>query len=279
MATDWNIDLLCLMLCQHRPARLDAALYQLLIEVPKRTGIQPRVILSPDRPTAPVKEVCQRWVLNPNVINKPLPFPLVSQEEGAQWIRGRNWMLDQVEQQGWKPRWIFPFDDDWLMGPGWDVHLPQMLEAEGVNSWAFVNLVLWDRVDSKGLDVNTRQRHYSPILGRHQQGWRHDTTKTDFLTKQCTELGNVGTAPFFMLDYGSIVPEERRAMYRKYVKAGKLCPYVKNYVRPPTRRSLVECLNLDPAAYYNWQLEQEGKIGNAKPTKCLEPGGSGGAQL
>jgi hypothetical protein len=247
----------------------------MLVECPEKTSISPWVVLSPDRATPAVLDVCKKYVLNPRVIYAPLPFPLVSQEDGQQWIKGRNWMLDQAEQAGVKARWVTAFDDDWQWGPGWDVHLPAMLETEEVDSWKAISLVLWDRADG-GLDVNTLQIHASPLIGRHKVGWRHDLEKTDFLTRQCAALGNVCTMPFFIMDYGCIVAAERRAMFKRYVKAGKLCGYVKNYIRDPIRRPLQECLGMHPEEYYAFQVQQWGRIGYAKQTQCSEPGGSGG---
>jgi len=279
MVTRQAVDLLLITLCQSRPARLRAALTQSLIECPKKTGLKTAVILSPDRPTPAVRDVCHSWQDHPGVLYRPLPFPLVSPEGGQRWIEGRNWLLGEADAAGITARWQSNYDDDWQWGPGWDEHLPKMLNDDGVDAWEAVSLVLWDRLDDAGLDVNLRQYHWSPLIGRYQTGWRFDTRLTNQITKQCP--GRRAEMPFFLLDFGTVSSTERRAMYRKYMRAGKTCNYVKRYVQTPIRKPLDWILKKfpDPAKFKAWQIERllkEGILSNAKSTKHALPQGPRG---
>lgn len=265
MVEERAVDLLLLMLCHCRPARLRAALTQVLVKCPKKTGLKVAVVLSPDRPTPAVRDICHQWQDHPQVLYRPLTKPVISVLEGKQWIRARNWMLCEADGAGIQARWLTSMDDDWLWGPGWDEHLPKMLNQDRIISWAVVSLVLWERADGSGLDVNVRQRHFSPLFGLYKPGWRLNPSLTNFTTMQVEQVvandgDRAGVAPFFILDSGTIKAAERRRMYREYLRSGKTCDYVKNYVRDPIRMPVEKALAMEPYDFFVHQLSRDPEL-------------------
>lgn len=233
-----------------RPFRLRRTLKFALDTIPKQTGVQTRVVLVEDRPSALTKNVIAKWRDHERVLHFVCPFPIVSAEQGQLWTAARNLAALEMDRRGWEPEWVSNFDEDWEFGPGWSLHLRRCLENPDAWSWRAVNLFLWDSRDR----VNVRQRHDSPLFGRYRRGWRRDPEMTNQTCVQVEQhVAQYPEAeqylPFFLLDDGTLEIDERTRMFKAYMAAGKQCDFVRNYIRPPIVKPLDELLQMTPEEY------------------------------
>jgi hypothetical protein len=181
----------------------------------------------------------------------------MSPEGGQRWTEARNWALERIDALWPDTEWVANWDDDWAAGPGAG-RLGELLSTPEVYSWRAVSLFLWDEDGN----VNVRQRHNSPLFGRHRPGWRRDP-------KLCNQIAQEVEAhvaahpeaerylPFYLLDYGSICPEERQKLFNDYANAGKFDNYTLRYVTEPILKPLEEILEEfpNPLDYWNWQIQ------------------------
>jgi hypothetical protein len=201
----------------------------------------------------------------PNVLVTEPVCPVTSPELGQQWTRVRNGLSDDFDALGHVAKWCANWDDDWLLGPGWDhpeTGLPALLASDEVWSWRFVSACVWGRDKDGAAQVNLRQFHDSPLFGRYEKGWRRDETMTDQIAQAVTDLVKYRPeaeqyAPFYLIDCGTITPQERQYLFRYYAKVGKCDDYTKRYIWEPKCKPLTWVYNNypDPRDYRNMQIE------------------------
>ncbi|NIQ80987.1 MAG: hypothetical protein GTN93_23405 [Anaerolineae bacterium] len=255
-------------ICQRRAGRLNAALNLILNEIPRRTGLETFCVLCPDRPTVQVAEVVENYRPHRRVLVTDPVCPVTSPEHGQQWTRVRNGLSDDFDAQGHVAKWCANWDDDWLLGPGWDLPetgLPAMLASRSVWSWRLVSAHVWGADRDGKATVNLRQFHDSPLFGRYEKGWRRDETMTNQIADKVIDHVAKNPeaeryAPFYLIDCGTITDEERRFLYRKYAKVGKCDDYTRRYIQEPRTKPLTWVYNQfpDPRDYRNMQLKELG---------------------
>jgi hypothetical protein len=253
------------MLGHKRARRLGTSLHQVLNLIPERTGLRTAAVLGLDRPTRHVRDAVAFYQDRPNLLVTELDCPVMS-AGGQRWTEARNILMDRFDTEDGRAPWCANFDDDWVLGPGWDDPRTGLLAAvrhQHVVSWRAVSLFIWDR--GEGPLVNTMQHHDSPWLGRYETGWRRDEAMTNQITPHvermvAAEPTREKYLPFYILDCGTITPNERRRLYNEYMAAGKQCRYVRNYVRPPKLRPLKTILKRykKPETYSRHQLNMIG---------------------
>lgn len=248
------VDLAVISFCHKRAKSLDAALHQVLIEVPEKTGLSTRCVLMPDRVSEPVQQIVDHWASHPSVIVRPPSLPILSPEHGQQWCRARNEGLEEIDRH-WIPRWTADHNDEWLYGPGWEEHLAACLDNDDVDAWIATSLFIWTE---DGSDVNVRQRHQSPLFGRHQFGWRRNPDLTNQVAQQIEDPRTAvhRDLPFFLMDYGTTTQKERERVYRACANAGKEDDYTRRFVERPVLQPLKLVLEAyTPEQYHNTQLQ------------------------
>lgn len=251
------IDLAVITFAHKRPIALDIALKQMLITVPERTGLITRCVLMPDRVSPPVQQIVDHWAEHPSVVIQPPSLPILSPEHGQQWCRARNEGLAEIDKY-WIPRWVCDWNDEWLLGPGWEEHLRPCLDSEDVDAWIATSLFIWD---SDQQDVNMRQRHQSPLFGRHQPGWRRNPALTNQVARQIEDPAKATHRhlPFFLLDYGTTSLAERERVYKACCNAGKIDQYVNRFVEMPVLQPLQLVLEAyTPEEFHHMQVQLYG---------------------
>jgi hypothetical protein len=184
----------------------------------------------------------------------------MSPQHGQRWIETLNEMCEVFDRTGHEAEWVMDMDDDQLFSHGYIQLLAHCLNARergDVWAWRSVTLYLWDE---EGTQVNVRQYHWSPTIGRYRFGARRHTGRVievpDFVQDAINEdPKRCPTLPFYLLDYGTSCERERKLLYREYARAGKLDPYTQKYVTAPLLVPLASLLRdfPDPANFESWQ--------------------------
>ncbi|MFA4972389.1 MAG: hypothetical protein WC683_07230 [bacterium] len=182
--------------------------------------------------------------------------PVLSPKHGQQWTQVRNECFQAFDDAGHTAEWSANFDDDWIMGPGWEV-LDDLWTRPDVWSWRAVSLFVWDVHEN----VNVLQYHSSPLFGRYATGWRRDPKMTNQIMMPVEAAVKCRPAaeqylPFYLLDYGTVTESERRFLFNACANAGKQDRYTTKYVEPPALMPLSEILTKWPAPhdFERWQL-------------------------
>ncbi len=235
-------------------------------DLPVKAGVDPFIMLVPDRPTPQVAEVVQRFSDHPRVHVQEPHVPVMSPEHGQKWIEVRNGVLDAFDNLGHTARWCANHDDDWLYGPGWDdpmTGVPACLTSDDVDSWRAISLFVWGQDAHGEANVNLRQFHNSGLFGRYQTGWRFDPTMTNQIVLEVEKKVQAypereRVLPFFLIDCGTISDAERRHLYSAYANAGKLDAYTKKYIDMPKLKPLTEVYRRwpKPLAYWRMQVKE-----------------------
>lgn len=253
-----KFDLLCLTRCYKRTQTLEQVLRMATKEF-AYAGVKPFIVIAPDPRTTPeVRRVVWHFeqAYPEQILLVEPSMPVMSPQHGQRWIQVLNEMCEAFDRTGHTADWVMDMDDDQLFSAGFVNQLRACLDS-GYWAWRSVALYLWDE---EGTQVNVRQYHWSPTIGRYQLGARRHTKRVievpDFVQDAIDEDRNrCATLPFYLLDYGTSCEKDRKLLYREYARAGKLDPYTQKYVTAPLLVPLEKILRdyPDPTSFETWQ--------------------------
>lgn len=207
-------------------------------------GLDVRPLAMVDRASPEVRSILDEFKVP--VIESP--FPLL--EPGRErFMEALNVHLRELEKCD--PDWVLVQDDDnWLEPLRAEKELPQALANPVVDAYFIKGLFFQDATDT----YNTRRHHQSLQLWRHIKGFRYSTKRMIFVPDALHDAAIIACRtrilPVPAMDYGGFTEEDRIATYTAYERAGKIDPFVKALIEPPSLQTFPGDYD---SSYGEWQ--------------------------
>lgn len=242
--------LLCTCRCHERVNTFERALQFWANTVPRNSGVETRIVISPDRPTAGVQEVVDWWKDHPSVLGVcPAPVPVLSRDARPRWMPGHNAVVAFADRFDFEADWFMVADDDRWFYPGWEKVLYRMLREpiSKVAAYYFGSIALWDR-DEVGTPLyNVDAYHWAPLLGRYARGCRFREDRELAVVDETYDLIGARefgprslTAPFYLVEYATASPQDREALFKEQARCGFRDNWTRRLIREPVLLTMAQ---------------------------------------
>lgn len=257
-----QVEIAILLRCRYRVWQLSFVLKN-IYDLFDGTGIDYRVILMPDRPTAGVQNVI-RYHTKKHA-NHILVCNINDGCKGHRWaktgMQGLNQGLKFMDEYNIRPRWVWFHDDDEVIPVKAKNKLVECLQDEDTLAWVATSLYLWDSFRQANINIF----HYSPIIFRYRPG---DRFPEDGRSTQVTEqiqkriLRNIyrkKTLPFFLYDLSAMTRKDRTAQIQRFKDSNKDDLYTRSFSEPPQVMSITDIeKSFTPQAFAEFQARKKG---------------------
>lgn len=229
-----KLDVVVLLRCRYRTWQL-LKCFKNIRNIFQRNGMTYRIYCMPDRPTPEVRELLD----NEDKYDTRM-VPINDGEKGHRWaksgLRGLNYCLDQLDDDGIIPRWLYFHDDDEILPVSCSEKLKECLNEPDILAWTATSLFAWGSINT----ININIFHHSPILFRYRVG---DRFTEDGRSVQVTDpihrriLRNPyrkKTLPFYIRDLSAFTAEDREEQIRRFKQSGKDDAYTRPFGQEPT---------------------------------------------
>jgi len=195
-------------------------------------GVDVRIVVMADRPTAEVKTLLDSSA-GPDLLVIPAPKPLVS-AAGENFLHPLNLQLDALEKWQKKVDWCYLADDDRWFDPACaDAEIPALLHDRDVGLLFSRSLFFWELPTV----YNAERHHVSPVMWRHCKGERWSGHRMiqapDNIHDSYIIAGALHHLKTPLLDYGSFSLHERQELHAAFTEAGKHDPYIDSLLSRP----------------------------------------------